>query len=201
MKEIDTSIIEKIKELRSKDFSYKEIKSETNVSYDKIRRVCKIFGLTKKIYCSKNKELTEEETKNIQKIYDEFGSVRKASKESGYSRELIKRILKIKLKIKSTKKPGDYVNKARRKRKIVLIEYKGGCCQNCSYKKCVSSLQFHHIDSTTKDFTIGGRNYSLEKMKNEVDKCLLVCANCHIEIHEEFRLNGFSEIVNKILNK
>ena len=78
------------------------------------------------------------------------------------------------------------VQKRRDKTKELLVEYKGGKCEICGYNKCISALEFHHIDPGTKDFGIGEKGYtrSLEKNKNEVDKCILVCANCHREIHD-----------------
>ena len=74
----------------------------------------------------------------------------------------------------------------RKSAKIKLIEYKGGECEICGYdKKMPSVYDFHHIDPEQKDFNIGfkGRTYSIARMKKEVDKCLLLCANCHREIH------------------
>lgn len=79
------------------------------------------------------------------------------------------------------------VQKRRRKVKKLLVEYKGGCCEKCGYNKCVDALEFHHIDPTQKDFGIGSKGHcrSLESMKKEVDKCIMVCANCHREIHSQ----------------
>lgn len=73
-----------------------------------------------------------------------------------------------------------------RRRKVIreTIEYKGGKCQCCGYDKCVEALDFHHIDPTTKEFGISdGSTRSLEKTKAEADKCILLCANCHRELH------------------
>ena len=76
------------------------------------------------------------------------------------------------------------------KRRKELIEkakaYKGNCCQKCGYNKCDSALEFHHIDPSTKLFGISqdGSTRSWIRIKSEVDKCVLVCANCHREIHE-----------------
>jgi hypothetical protein len=67
------------------------------------------------------------------------------------------------------------------------VEYKGGCCERCGYNKSNSVLQFHHLNPQEKDFNIGNKSYSFERIKKEVDKCIMVCANCHIEIHEEER--------------
>lgn len=78
------------------------------------------------------------------------------------------------------------VQKRREKIKEILIDYKGGKCEICGYNKCISALEFHHLDSAKKDFGIGEKGYtrSINKNKEEVDKCILVCANCHREIHE-----------------
>jgi hypothetical protein len=67
--------------------------------------------------------------------------------------------------------------------KIRLVEYKGGKCQICGYNKCFNALEFHHLNPNSKDFTISGKSLSFEKLKYEVDKCILVCSNCHSEIH------------------
>ena len=77
------------------------------------------------------------------------------------------------------------VDKRRKKVKQMAIEYKGGCCQECGYDKCVDALEFHHLDPTQKDFGIGTKGYtrSWEKVKIELDKCVMLCANCHREVH------------------
>lgn len=67
--------------------------------------------------------------------------------------------------------------------KKLLVDYKGGKCQICGYDKCIQALDFHHIDPNIKSFSISGGTKSLDKLKQEVDKCILVCANCHREIH------------------
>lgn len=76
------------------------------------------------------------------------------------------------------------VQKRRDKLKLKAIQYKGGCCIKCGYKKYVGALEFHHI-SGEKDFGISAKGYtrSWEKVKKELDKCILVCSNCHKEIH------------------
>lgn len=77
------------------------------------------------------------------------------------------------------------VIKRRKKLKVMAVELKGGKCQVCSYDRCVSALEFHHIDEKTKEFDLSTRGLtrSWEKIKNEVQKCVLVCSNCHREIH------------------
>ncbi len=75
------------------------------------------------------------------------------------------------------------VAKRRRKIKTLAIEYKGGKCQICGYNKYPSVLDLHHITGEKK-FGIGDKGYtrSWEKVKAELDKCVLVCANCHREL-------------------
>lgn len=73
----------------------------------------------------------------------------------------------------------------RQRVKVKAIEYKGGNCQLCGYNKCVRSLQFHHLDPSQKDFSISGKSISWERIKNELDKCILICANCHGEEHDK----------------
>lgn len=72
----------------------------------------------------------------------------------------------------------------RRRKKLILVEYKGGKCQICGYNKSLEALQFHHLNPEEKDFALSQKNIkSIEKSKKEADKCILVCANCHAEIH------------------
>lgn len=76
------------------------------------------------------------------------------------------------------------VHKYRESVKAKAIAYKGGCCVSCGYDKCSAALQFHHLDSKLKDFTIGGNHTrTWGKIQAELDKCILICANCHAEIH------------------
>ena len=67
----------------------------------------------------------------------------------------------------------------------MAVTYKGGKCEKCGYNKCIAALDFHHLNPLEKDFSIGNKGYtrSWENIKKEIDKCILVCANCHREIH------------------
>lgn len=73
------------------------------------------------------------------------------------------------------------VSKRCQKLKIMAIEYKGGKCY-CGYNKCVDALEFHHLDPSKKEFTLSGMTRSWKRIKKELDKCILVCSNCHKEI-------------------
>lgn len=71
----------------------------------------------------------------------------------------------------------------KQKYKLKMIEYKGGKCERCGYNKNISALDFHHIDPSTKKFTLSDTHHSWDETKKELDKCILVCANCHRELH------------------
>lgn len=78
------------------------------------------------------------------------------------------------------------VNIRKHQNKIKAIEYKGGKCERCGYMKCIRALCFHHKDPSQKDFGISGNHCrKWEIVKSELDKCLLLCHNCHMEIHDE----------------
>jgi hypothetical protein len=83
----------------------------------------------------------------------------------------------------------EYLKKAVTKRRQAvrkkLIEYKGGCCNLCGYDKCIDALDLHHLDASQKEFGIssGGLTRAWSKVVAEADKCILICANCHREVH------------------
>ena len=71
-----------------------------------------------------------------------------------------------------------------KRKKQRLVNALGGKCCICGYDKCLSALEFHHTDPNEKDFTIGNNTHiAFEKALKEAKKCILVCANCHREIH------------------
>lgn len=76
---------------------------------------------------------------------------------------------------------------ARRRKRLreKAILDRGGKCITCGYDRCQAALDFHHIDPTQKEFGISkdGITRSWEKIQKELDKCVLVCSNCHREIH------------------
>jgi hypothetical protein len=73
-----------------------------------------------------------------------------------------------------------------RDNKKKAVEYKGGKCILCGYNKCMRSLSFHHRDPKLKDINWNKmKNWKFEKTIKELDKCDLLCSNCHGEIHEK----------------
>ena len=77
------------------------------------------------------------------------------------------------------------VTKRRKRLKEMAIERKGGKCELCGYHNDFAALEFHHKDSSKKDFGLSTRGLtrSWSKITAEVDKCMLLCANCHREVH------------------
>lgn len=90
-------------------------------------------------------------------------------------------------RFRCTKCRSYFVQKTRDNLKKRAVEYKGGSCQKCGYNKCVAALDFHHLDPNEKDFGIARNGYTRgwEAIKIEIDKCILVCSNCHRETHFE----------------
>jgi predicted nucleic acid-binding Zn ribbon protein len=82
----------------------------------------------------------------------------------------------------------NYVSQQRRgrERRLLLIQQKGGRCERCDYDRNNAALAFHHVDPATKSFPIDLRscsNTSWEALVIEAQKCILLCLNCHSEIH------------------
>lgn len=78
----------------------------------------------------------------------------------------------------------------REKWKRIVIEAMGGCCQCCGYSACQGALELHHINPTIKEHSmsqiLSEPGYFFEGVE-ELKKCVLVCANCHREIHAGLR--------------
>ena len=84
----------------------------------------------------------------------------------------------------------EYVKQWRLSTKIKMIESMGGKCQCCGYNRSTAALELHHIDPSQKDFAFGritANPAAWYKIAAELLKCILVCANCHREIHNDNR--------------
>jgi hypothetical protein len=131
--------------------------------------------------------------KNISKRRQEMGEEawadyqrkRKNAKADDYKRRNVKKVVEW-----------------RRRTKFKLIEYKGGKCERCGYNEdCASCYDFHHIDPSTKEFRIGGKTLAFEKLKKEVDKCMLLCRNCHSWIHEQEYAKQRAETMQRLVDQ
>ena len=195
---ITEEMISKITFLRKEKKTYKEINQITGFSIYIIAKISREEDLTNsRKFAPINKEVIAE----IVPLYLKLKSTRKVSKELSISRDTVKKYLDLDIDNRPDKKlTEEEIKKGRvksvidwrRRTKIKLVEYKGGKCELCGYSKCFAALEFHHKDPKVKDFTIGGKSWSFERLKSEVDKCILVCSNCHQEIH--------SNLLDKNLN-
>ncbi len=79
----------------------------------------------------------------------------------------------------------DRLIKKQRLLKQQCVDYKGGCCEICNYNKYLGALEFHHKDPSQKEFGIAncGSSTFNDTIKLELDKCMLLCSNCHKEVH------------------
>jgi hypothetical protein len=77
-----------------------------------------------------------------------------------------------------------HVSNRRRAMKQQLLDEAGGACLICGYDRCVAALRFHHLDPSTKSFTLalGGNTRSMARVRAEASKCVVLCANCHAEV-------------------
>lgn len=70
--------------------------------------------------------------------------------------------------------------------KAKAIAYSGGACLKCGYNRCAAAIEFHHLDPTVKESRISsGKTLSWLKLKPEIDKTIMICANCHRELHDD----------------
>jgi DNA-binding CsgD family transcriptional regulator len=170
---------EKIITLRKEGKTYKEITKILGCAMSTVSYHCQMYKLG-----DNNQKVTTEEISKFQELYDEIGSLKKVAKIMNRSFETIKKYVTTKKREKTITR-SESVVMWRKRVKQKLIDYKGGCCEICNYDKCIAALQFHHKNPKEKDFTISGKSLSFDRLKEEVDKCMLVCSNCHAEIHEK----------------
>ena len=191
---LETDKINEVIELRKELKTYDEIKKITGLSKSSISKICREYQLinNRKFY-----KVPEEVIEKINELYLQTGNIRKVSKEVKLDRGTVSKYIKQKINKKGSPLTRNEqlvksVVEWRRRKKIELVEYKGGECERCGYKKCIDALEFHHKNPDEKDFTISGKSWSFERLKKEVDKCILVCSNCHKEIHFELKFLGSS---------
>lgn len=182
------SIKEQILELRKANKSYNEISKILGISKSTISFHCKSMGINEPIDGVK-KFNSENNIKNLNDFYKNH-TIEETSNHFNISRTTIIKYTNAKREklCNDEKRRRNYLNVKNRIQKLkkMSVDYLGGKCIRCGYDKSIWALEFHHKNPTDKDFTIS--NYgtrSWEKLKNEIDKCILVCSNCHREIHEE----------------
>ena len=180
----------KILDLRKAGKTYKEIENELGCKKSLISYHCRMNGLG-----GSDKETLSDEIIDAIKEYYKTNTADECAKQFNISKSSVIKYTENKRIILTDeeRRVNNYekVKNHRQKIKEKAIEYKGGCCEKCGYDKCKWAFDFHHLDSTKKDFSLS-KNITLswDKVKKELDKCILVCANCHREIH-------YNEYINK----
>lgn len=127
--------------------------------------------------------ISENRKIEAQRLYDEIGNIKIVAKTLHISYEALRKFIVFKNRPKRQIKPVRNTSEYRVNIKQRLVDYKGGKCQICGYDRCINALEFHHVNPEEKDFTISGGTKSFDTLKPEIDKCILVCSNCHREIH------------------
>lgn len=113
-----------------------------------------------------------------------FGYIKVAKDIEGNDRTRECRVCNKPYSGKGTKCASCNVNMRRFSIKQKCIDYKGGRCERCGYDKCPAGLTFHHLDPKEKDFNISNSHCrAFAKIKSELDKCIMLCQNCHTEEH------------------
>lgn len=73
-----------------------------------------------------------------------------------------------------------YTHERFKRRKARAITYKGGVCEDCGGAFHYSVFEFHHTDPTGKELTGNQiKRWAWDRVKAELDRCMLLCANCH----------------------
>ncbi len=102
------------------------------------------------------------------------------------------------------------VSKRRKTLKQMAVEYSGGQCLICGYKKYQGALELHHLNQSEKSFSLGHKGYTRSwlAVKQEIDKCVLLCANCHREVEAgisqlpaERRVEKRGELLETLLSR
>lgn len=191
VRENKVSYKEDILKLREDGLSYNEIKERLGCTKSTISFHCKKWGLND---IGMSNEKLDNDTIEEVKEYYKTNTAKETSEKFGISISCVKRYSNLKREFltKEEKRKRNYenvkswVNRIKEK----SVEYKGGKCEVCGYDKCMRSLDFHHLDPNEKEFAIGSGDCKCwDKIKNELDKCILVCKNCHGEIHYEIEKN------------
>lgn len=163
---------EKIEILIENGYSIRSIAKELNLGYSTIR-----YWLTKHNLSTKSKidlnpyERLCPKCKSVKEIDKFYVGIRNGKKRYGYCKECSNR----------------YASDRVRKIKESMIKYKGGSCEKCGLSIKESNyfvFDFHHLDSKEKDPNFRRIKFQKwEKITKELDKCILVCSNCHRTIH------------------
>ena len=82
----------------------------------------------------------------------------------------------------------EMVREWRKNAKNRAVEAMGGKCVCCGYNACNRALDFHHLSAKDKSFAITQTVRAWVKIVVELRKCVLLCRNCHSEVHDGMRI-------------
>lgn len=180
---------EKIINLRKKGWTYLRISKELDISKATISYHLKNTNLDGSL--NKRNKITPEIIEELNEFYSNH-TLNECSEKFKISKTTVVKYVKNKciVRTQEEKNRDNYqrVKTYRQRIKEKLVNYKGGKCQLCGYNRCITALEFHHLNPNEKDFGIS--KYTTQKWDNlvsESDKCVLLCANCHREVHYGLR--------------
>jgi hypothetical protein len=157
---------EQLQELVTKEYTKKQVSRELNIGYSTVYWYMSKYGLTfsnvesnRKVDIQKCATCGDTDSAN-------FYGGRKIQCKNCFNKQCAEK---------------------QKETKLRAVEYKGGCCQHCGYNKSISALEFHHMDPIQKDPQYKA-TWSWKRLKPELDKCILLCSNCHREEHDRIRL-------------
>ena len=149
--------IEFLKENYNKKIPLEEISKKLNRSRKSVQRKAQEMSLSRK-WMRFNKPKSKQQKSVIDRRYYE------KNKKQIYQRKMIRR----------------------KRLKEEVVNILGGKCKICSYNKCLAALEFHHTKGNKEDNIQGYiHKESRQKLLKEVNKCILLCANCHREAHHK----------------
>lgn len=175
----------KIIKLREEGKSYDEISEILNCSKSTISYHCKKENLTD---IGLGADRIDDDVKIKIREFYKTHTIEETAKEFNVSSSSVKLFSNRKrvflTEDERKKRNIQNVIKRRQKLKEIAIKYKGGKCEKCGYNKDLPWVyDFHHINPNEKDFKISNFSGSEQKMKEELDKCMMLCSNCHRETH------------------
>ncbi len=147
--------LEFLKENYPKNISLEELSKRLNKTIESIQHKATRMNISRPRFVFADKSSYAKPRKIIDKIYYE------KNKEKVYQRKMARR----------------------KKLKIEMINLLGGKCSICGYNKCLDALDFHHQKDKEGHIATFIKNESRQKVLKEVKKCILLCANCHREVH------------------
>ena len=184
----------KIIELRQLGYSYNDISKNLNISKGVISYHLKSVQLN----TPKNNlgvKLSNDIILKIGELYKNKLSKKEIAKKLNLSYGSVKKYTEkktIQTQTSEEQKQKIYTKNKnwRTNLKLKCVLYLGGKCAVCGYNKCLGALDLHHKNENEKEFTISGGNLkSFEKLIPELNKCDVLCSNCHRELHNPHLIN------------